>query len=51
MRSPRRGGLALLLAVVGTFSLVVVARADTPYELDLPRGFPEPNIPEDNPLT
>jgi cytochrome c peroxidase len=51
MRSPRRRGLALLLAVVGAFSLVAVARADTPYELHLPRGFPEPSIPEDNPLT
>lgn len=28
-----------------------MARADTPYELDPPRGFPEPRIPTDNLLT
>lgn len=31
--------------------LVSAARADTPYALTLPRGFPAPNIPPDNPLT
>ncbi|MGD9762497.1 MAG: MbnH family di-heme enzyme [Candidatus Binatia bacterium] len=28
-----------------------IARGDTPYQLALPRGFPPPNIPAENPLT
>ncbi len=30
---------------------VVPAWAETPYEFDLPRGFPRPEVPEDNPMT
>jgi cytochrome c peroxidase len=40
--------LLLLVTVPG---FVTAAQADTPYELTLPRGFPEPDIPADNPLT
>jgi cytochrome c peroxidase len=42
-----------LLCAVGAFALLRVAAAvaDTPYKLELPRGFPPPNIPADNPLT
>ena len=50
-RSQRTRGLALLLLAIGALSPARLARADTPYELDLPRGFDEPNIPADNPLT
>jgi cytochrome c peroxidase len=46
----RHIGLALVMAVCAAL-LAGGARADTPYELDLPRGFPDPRIPEDNPLT
>jgi cytochrome c peroxidase len=42
----------LLLAVaLGVLCAAAPATADTPYELDLPRGFPAPDIPADNPLT
>jgi cytochrome c peroxidase len=51
MRTRCARGLALLVAVVGLFAFAAVVRADTPYVLNLPRGFPEPNIPADNPLT
>lgn len=41
--------------VLVLFALAVLAAApaiaDTPYVLDLPRGFPAPNVPPDNPLT
>lgn len=42
----------LLLAVaIGVLAAVAPAVADTPFELNLPRGFPKPNVPTDNPLT
>jgi cytochrome c peroxidase len=40
--------MAIALAATLPYS---AAHADTPYELELPRGFPAPRIPEDNPLT
>src|SRR5262245_54195871 len=46
----RHIGLALVMGVCAAL-FAGGARADTPYELDLPRGFPDPRIPEDNPLT
>ena len=43
--------LLFAVAIVLFAFAAVAARADTPYELQLPRGFPKPNIPEDNPMT
>jgi cytochrome c peroxidase len=40
-----------VLAVLAAVTWGAIARADTPYELKLPRGFPDPDIPADNPLT
>jgi cytochrome c peroxidase len=40
-----------LAAVVGMFVAAAPVAAETPYTLDLPRGFPAPDIPADNPLT
>lgn len=46
----RAAGLVLVVVALGLLS-VIAARADTPYALHLPRGFPGPNIPADTPLT
>lgn len=40
-----------MLLLVALVAAAPAARADTPFELKLPRGFPRPNIPADNPLT
>lgn len=42
---------AFCVAAATTLLVVSAARGDTPYELRLPRGFPQPHVPEDNPLT
>ncbi len=47
----RAAGLAVVFAVLAALSSAAVVRADTPYELTLPRGFPSPEIPADNALT
>ena len=46
--STRRLFLAAALVVLVAAG---TASADTPYVLDLPRGFPAPDIPTDNPMT
>jgi cytochrome c peroxidase len=46
----RRRCLAVFIALLGVLPAGAV-RADTPYELELPRGFPRPRIPAENPLT
>lgn len=33
------------------FLLIALAHAQTPYNWDLPAGFPKPKIPSDNPMT
>jgi cytochrome c peroxidase len=40
-----------LAALIGVLVVAAHAAAETPYVLDLPRGFPPPEIPADNPLT
>lgn len=42
---------SVLLLVAACALFATSAVADTPYVLDLPRGFPAPNVPADNPLT
>jgi len=41
----------VLAAVVGVLLAAAPVAAETPYALDLPRGFPAPQIPADNLLT
>ncbi|MEO8605712.1 MAG: MbnH family di-heme enzyme [bacterium] len=41
----------VLRAMLAAALLAGAARAETPYALKLPRGFPAPIIPADNPLT
>lgn len=41
----------LVAALTGLLCGAAPALADTPYVLDLPRGFPPPDVPADNPLT
>jgi len=48
--SPLRPAL-VVRALLATVLLASAVRAETPYALKLPRGFPAPNIPADNPLT
>lgn len=49
--SVRAHATMLLIVLVASLLLAPAVRGDTPYGLRLPRGFPQPNIPEDNPLT
>lgn len=46
-RLPRIATLGVALGA----ALAVVARADDAYRWNLPRGFPEPAVPADNPMT
>ena len=41
----------VVLLLLATLLACAPAAAETPYVLDLPRGFPPPDIPPDNPLT
>jgi len=43
--------LVLLGVALAALTAPTLALADTPFDLTLPRGFPPPEIPEDNPLT
>ena len=44
--------LAQAMALLsGLVALATPLRADTPYDVVVPRGFPRPRIPPDNPLT
>src|SRR6185503_9924105 len=44
----RASGIALIIAWA---TLVAVVRADDAYHWDLPRGLPEPAVPDDNPMS
>ena len=40
-----------LAALIAMLAAATRAPAETPFVLDLPRGFPAPDVPADNPLT
>lgn len=50
MRTAVRIGAPLALALLALL-VAIPLQADTPYQLPLPKGFPKPKIPADNPLT
>jgi cytochrome c peroxidase len=53
--TPRRSFAALLVVVAATAGVALtqapVAQSGTPWRWDLPKGFPVPRVPADNPMT